>query len=142
MDSGRMIKINMKIFLRLVITIWIGLWCLFLIRPYFKKDLIGEYRVLLSRSLEGKRSFVMGDELYAFMVSCRNSIPEERFTYSFAGLEDDQLAQCRMAHWLYPAVLTKDAEYIFVFKKPGYREDGYKTFRTFGEDRAVLRKAI
>lgn len=134
-------KIDKKIITRIIVAVWIGLWLLFLVRPYFKKDLIGEYRTLIVRSLEGKRSFTLGDELYDFVTNCRYSVPKERFTFSVDGLDDDQLAKCRIAYYLYPAVCVEDAEYIFVFKKADYKKDGYAIFRMFGQDKYILKKA-
>ena len=133
-------KINRLMILRIILVVWIAIWLLYLIRPYFKKDLMGKYRTLISRPLEGKRSFATGDELYGFMTDCRDSILDERFTFSVAGLDDDALARCRLAYYLYPAVSIDDAEYVFVFKKSDHKLSGYSIFREFSRDKYILKK--
>lgn len=133
-------KIDKLIMTRVILAVWIALWLLYLIRPYFKRDLITEYKTLISRPLEGKRSYAAGDKLYGFMIGCRKSIPEKRFTFSVAGLDDYPLCRCRMAYYLYPALLSGDAEYILVFEKPDYGKEGYAIFKRFGGDNYILKK--
>lgn len=89
-------KIDKLMIARVVFAVWAVLWLLFLTRPYFKKDLIGEYRTLLSRDLEGKRSYVTGDALY--------KVIKGKPVYSTEGLGEDPLSPCRALYYLYPAV--------------------------------------
>ncbi len=137
-----MIKINKKLIVRMILAVWIVLWLLFLIRPYFKKDLIADYRALLSRDLDGKRSFVTGDELYGFIGMCRLAIPEANFTYAIEGLdgEDDALSRCRMLYYLYPAMTHDAPEYILVYKKAGFGREGYEIFKKLSDDKIILKK--
>jgi len=137
----REISQDKKIIVRLIFVIWIAVWLLYLVKPYFKRDLIGEYKTLLSRPLEGKWSYVTGDELYSFISICRDSMPDKSFTYSMEGLEGDHLGQRRVAYYLYPGISTGDPDYILVYKKPGYGKDGYYLFKKFKEDKYILRKS-
>jgi uncharacterized membrane protein len=49
-----------KTIVNVTLAVWIFIWLLFLIRPYFKDNLMKEYSSLLALSLDGKHAYVTG----------------------------------------------------------------------------------
>lgn len=108
---------------KIAFGVWVILWAWFLVRELFVKDNLDIYRALLQRSLEGKRSYVTGDRLYEFLMSCRNRMPEGS-TYKIVGLEEGSLDRRRAAYYLYPDLESNEPAYIldtekYILKKSG-----------------------
>ncbi|MDP2913081.1 MAG: hypothetical protein Q8N91_03640, partial [Candidatus Omnitrophota bacterium] len=59
--------INKKI-LYTILTVWTVLWLHFMMRELFLKGSTHDYKRLLGRDLDGKRSYITGDRLYEFIV--------------------------------------------------------------------------
>ena len=110
-----------KSFVRIILTAWIIIWAVFLIRPYFKKGLLDEYSLLLKLSTEEKRAHVIGEELYSFIKLCKGSIKEPS-TYKVTGLEKDSIGHRRFRYYMYPSVEKDDPEYIFDAEKSTIRK--------------------
>jgi len=115
-----------KILVRAILAVWIVIWALFLIRPYFKKHLLGEYFTLLTLSAEGKRAHIMGEDLHRFINFCEGSIPKP-FTYKVVGITGDSIENRRARYYLYPNMEDRDP--------------GYKIFKTLDSERYILKKA-
>jgi len=130
---------NKRIFLRVVLAVWVIIWLVFLIRPYFKKGLLGEYSSLIRLSTEEKRAYVTGRDLYDFIKFCKESTKEPS-TYRIAGLEKDSVEHRRFRYYLYPCVEISDPEYIFVYKVKDFPRDGYKVYGRMNPETYILRK--
>jgi hypothetical protein len=126
-----------KTVLRTVLAVWIIIWVLFLIRPLFKKGMIGDYRGLLGLTSEGKRAYVTGPTLYEFIMDCKRSIPEPS-SYGVAGIEKDSLEHRRVRYYLYPDVEKKDPDFLLVYGMKDYDRKGYEIFKVMGPDRYIL----
>lgn len=130
---------NKKLVVRIILAAWIIIWVIFLIRPYFKKGLLNEYSSLLKLSTEEKRAHVTGEELYAFMKFCKNSIGAAA-TYQAVGIESYSIEHRRLRYYLYPFIEREDPEYIFVYKTKDFTRQGYKVFKRMDAGTYILRK--
>ena len=92
-------------------TAWVIIWISFNAREIFAKGGLNDYRNLLSRTLDGKRSYVTGDRFYAFLVSCNERLPDGA-EYELAGVEEGSHDRRRAVYYLYPHMEKKDAEYL------------------------------
>ena len=101
---------------KIAFAVWVVLWAWFLVRELFVKDNIDTYRALLQRPLEGKRSYVTGDRLYEFLMSCKSEMPEGA-SYKIVGLEDGSIEKRRAVYYLYPHLESNGAGYILDAQK-------------------------
>ncbi len=130
---------NSKTLVRGILAAWIIIWAIFLVRPFFKKDLMRDYSNLSRLSTEGKRALVTGLELYEFIGVCNQSIPKPS-SYEVIGIEKDSLEHRRARYYLYPNVEKKEPEFLLVYGTKNYVREGYKIFRILDPDRYILRK--
>lgn len=119
--------------------VWVVLWIWFVVRDLFLKDNIDSYRVLLTRSLEGKRSYVTGDRLYEFLKFTAGKLPKEVF-YNFIGLTPDSIENRRAVYYLYPLIEKEKPDYILVYDRPGFEEEGYALAAKMDESRYILKR--
>ncbi len=124
----------------ILLCVWIVLWIGFTARELFVKDSVRDYRALLSRTLEGKRSYVTGDRLYEFLMFCKEKAPQGA-TYAIAGLDDGSIEKRRAAYYLYPLLESREPDLIFVFDKPDAGQAGYGVFAGLDGSRYILKKA-
>lgn len=118
---------------------WVILWAIFLVRPFFKKDLIGDYSNLSKLSTEGKRALVMGQRLYEFIMVCNRSMPGPA-SYEIIGMEKDSLEHRRARYYLYSNVEKEEPEFLLVYGTKNYERKGYKIFKVLDPDRYILRR--
>lgn len=130
---------NKKLTIRILLVIWVAVWALFLIRPYCKKGLWREYAALMRLSLEGKRAFVTGNDLYNFIRFCNDSIGPNS-SYRIIGLEEDPLSYRRAVYYLYPNIDKDDPDFFLIYKKTGVLPEGYRSFKILSDDAYILRK--
>lgn len=125
--------------LKIIFLVWVVLWVWFIIRGLFLKGEIKSYKALLSRSLEGKYSYVTGDRLYEFFMFCNKNIPENS-RYSFMGLEKTGLDERRGVYYLYPRIEAKDPDYILVYGTSVAVPEGYHILIKLDDLRYILKK--
>lgn len=129
-----------KTVFRITLAIWIFIWVLFLVRPYFKKGLYKEYFTLFASSLDEKRAYVTGKELYGFVRFCGDSIGAPS-SYRIIGLEkEDPIEYVRAVYYLYPNIDKADPEFLLVYKRTGVSREGYHFFKALAQDKYILRK--
>jgi hypothetical protein len=128
-----------KIAVRIVLAVWIIIWAIFLVRPLFKKNLIGDYSNLSRLSTEGKRAYVMGLRLYEFIKFCDQYMPKQS-SYEVVGIEKDSLEHRRVRYYLYPGVEKNNPEFVLVYGNKNYEREGYKIFKALDVDRYILRR--
>ena len=113
-----------KNILKIIFAVWIVLWVFFLVR----EDKDGQYRDLrymYTHGYEDKSSYVMGDELYDFLVFCRKNMPEGA-TYELSGFENLSIGEVRARYFLWPfRRVEKDPDFIIVCGKKGAKVPGY-----------------
>jgi hypothetical protein len=123
----------------IIFIVWIALWAGFTARELFVKTNLRDYRALLSRTFEGKRSYVTGDNLYEFLRFCRDKSPKGS-TFSLAGIEDGSIEQRRAVYYLYPLIESADPDLVFVYNKPGVEKTGYVPSASLDASRYILKK--
>ena len=128
-----------KKILLLIFAAWIVLWAHFICRDLFMKGSIKADRALLSRSLEGKRSYVTGDRLYEFLSFAMRELPEGA-RYKIVGLEEGSIDKPHAAYYLYPHIEDEGASFILVYDKAGENIPGYETFSSLDGSRYILKK--
>jgi len=101
---------------KIALLVWIVLWAWFIVRDLFVKDNIETYKVLITRDLDGKRSYVTGDKLYEFLKFCRNNMPDGS-SYKTVGLEEGSIEKRRAVYYLYPNLESSEPEYILDAQK-------------------------
>lgn len=129
---------NKKIFV-IAFVAWSVIWAYFIARELFMKGGAKEYGVLLSRSLDGKRSYVTGDTLYEFIRFSGRCLPPGA-TYEWAGLEEGSLDKRRAAYYLYPLIEKRPAEYLLGYRIPRPTEGDYELFAGLDTERYILKK--
>jgi len=129
-----------KTIVRIILVVWVIIWALFLIRPFFKKALMREYSNLSKLSTEGKRAYVTGARLYEFIRVCNQSMPGES-SYEIVGIKSNSLEHRRARYYLYPNMEKSDPEFLLIYGTKDYERKGYKIFKVLDLDRYILRKA-
>ena len=125
--------------LKITFLVWVALWVWFVVRDLFLKDNINSYRVLLTRSLEGKHSYVTGDRLYEFLTFSAGKIPAGA-SYDFVGFAPESLENRRAVYYLYPLIEKEKPDYILVYDRPGFEEEGYALTAKMDESRYILKR--
>jgi hypothetical protein len=127
--------------LKAAFIVWVLLWAWFTFRELFVKGKFECYRTLLSRSYEGKHSYVAGDRLYEFVMFCDQRLPKDA-SYDIKGLVRDKglLDMNRAVYYLYPRIRRPDSAYILVYDEDMPAPDGYKLFDGLDSKRYILRR--
>ena len=108
-------------------------------REIFIKNNLREYKVLISRSFEGKRSYVTGDSLYEFLVFCNDKLPEGA-AYKWTKTDKPDHARRRATYYLYPHLESEDAEFVLVFDDLFSARTDYGIFSKLDDTRYILKK--
>lgn len=110
--------------LKIVFLVWVGLWLIFFARELFVKDNLRDYRALAGRDLDGKRAYVTGERLHAFLNFCKERLPKGA-TYRLDGIEDGSIEKRRAVYSLYPMLESPDPDYILVYGAMSAGHAGY-----------------
>jgi len=124
---------------KLLFYVWIVVWLAFTIRELFVKGSIREYGVLLSRSYEGKHSYVTGDRLYEFLVFCTKAMPKGS-SYRLIGLGEGSLEKRRAVYYLYPHLESEKPDYILAYDLPKAPGPGYEISAGLDDGRYILKR--
>jgi hypothetical protein len=92
--------VNKQKALKIIFAVWIILWIFFLAR----EDKDGQYstlRYLYTHDSEEKTRYVMGGELYDFLISCRENMPAGS-TYELSGFQEFSIDEVRARYFLWP----------------------------------------
>jgi hypothetical protein len=127
----------MRKLLYLIFFVWVVLWALFGARELFIKGTIADYKALVAASLEEKRAYVTGKELYEFIDFCNRALPAGA-AYSLVGMKEDSIDKRRAAYYLYPHIESKDSVYLLVFNAPAKVANGYRMFAKLDDTRYIL----
>ena len=133
-------RINKTIIVRAVFAIWIILWINFILRDVFRKRYFYDYKTLIKRDEEGRRSYVYGDDFYSFLKFSKKTL-HENFTYGFIGIKDLSLAYRRAVYYLYPLIESDNPDYILVYNRAGFQKRGYEIFAKLNHKKYILKKS-
>lgn len=129
-------------YLVLSFVLCVGLWFFLFARSLFIKGGLGHYKILLSRSAEGKRSYVAGDSLYKFLTFCNNNIPEGA-SYRLIGPDKESIEKRRAVYYLYPRQERSDPDFILVYNDPAIKAvtvKGYGLFISLNDNEYIMKK--
>lgn len=96
-------------FRKLVFTVWVFLWILFLARGLYKGE-FNKYKALLMNNPEARRAQVIGEDLYDFITTSLDILPEH-ITYAIEG-DLRPLKRYTLIYYLYPRKESRYPEYI------------------------------
>ena len=121
--------------LKLALAVWITIWAFFIFRELLIKGRLFDYRVLLFRSLEGKRSYVTGDKFYEFLTFCKHNLPGSA-AYDLIVLKggDIEIDKRRAVYYLYPNLRKSDPEFILIYDELAVEKIRNGPFITLEED--------
>ena len=125
--------------LKLLLILWIALWIFFMAKNLFIKGTLHDYNILLSRSTEGRRSYVTGDRFYEFLTFCNNNVPKGA-TYRLIGVDDESIERRRAVYYLYPHLEKLNPDFILIYNGSNAALKGYDLFATLDNDRYIMRK--
>ena len=127
-----------KLTFKIVFIAWVAMWLLFLVRGLVKGE-AGDYKNLFGKNLEQKRAYVTGEEFYAFIIFCKNVIPDDS-DYTVEADYDQTLDYYNFAYYIYPSLRNlNDPEYIACYKTKSTK-DGYEVIASLSDDKYILRK--
>lgn len=135
-------KVFVSIFL-----VWVAVWLLFLIRDTFIPDhkhpsAFSDYKILLSRSTEGKRSYLSDDRFYEFLAFCKEKLPPGA-SFKLAILNENfcwSIYKRRAIYYLYPHLEEDNAGFILVYDEYDVPKTGYGIFARLDNKRYILKK--
>ena len=132
--------INMiKKILKILFVVWIILWVNFIIRDLFVRGYFEDYKNLAKKNAEEKRSYAYGDYLFNFLEFSKKSLPEGA-NFGLVGIDELSLDGRRSIYYLYPYVKRDNPNFILVFKKAGFRKNGYKLYRKLDNASFILKR--
>jgi len=128
-----------KIF-TIALLVWSLIWVWFIMRDLVIKKGMKDYSVLISRTLDGKRSYVTGDRLYEFIKFSINQIPAHD-TFRVEGFDDGSIEHRRIVYYMYPRMESlENPGYILVYDKPGYDNAAYEIAAKMDDSMYLLKK--
>lgn len=124
---------------KILFAAWVLIWIFFTLREITIKNNLKDYKVLISRSLEGKRSYVTGDELYEFLTFCNNKLPPNS-SYMWTKTDKEDHYRRRSTYYLYPHLEKDNAGFVLVYNEPNFTKAGYIVFAKLDRSKYILIK--
>ncbi|MFH1552512.1 MAG: hypothetical protein ABID83_02585 [Candidatus Omnitrophota bacterium] len=129
--------LNKRNIFKTIFAVWIVLWIFFLIR----EDKDGQYRslgYLYTHGYNDKVRYVLGDELYDFLIFCRQQIPEGS-SYELVGFKKFSIYEVRARYFLWPLRHVKeDPDFKIVYEGQETPGDGYREYKRYGAKGRLL----
>lgn len=107
-------KRSIKNLWKALFVMWIFFWLLFLIRGFVKGE-FKRFKALSFATASEKKSYVLGENLYEFLVRCEKEIPVQG-TYEITG-ELTAHNKFRLVYYLYPRTESDDPDYTLKMDK-------------------------
>jgi hypothetical protein len=130
----------MKMF-RIILAAWVLMWLFFNVRDLIvekDKSILKDYISLVSADWEGKRAIVFGKDLYEFLKFCEANLPLGA-SYEIIGIAEDSIDLPRLIYYLYPSIKKRDADFILVYKKPGFSKEGAYSYALLDKGSFILK---
>lgn len=126
---------------RIILGLWVPVWLFFLVWPLGKNPAVWKDWIALMRSdADGRRAAAYGDEFYSFLRFCKGKLPEGS-TFRLVGIDYASIAKVRAFYFLYPCLVSENAEYILVYETPGYWEENTREFALLAPGSFILRSS-
>jgi hypothetical protein len=122
---------------KIIFIVWIVLWVLFLAR----EDKDGQYRMLYhlyTHDGTDNVRYVVGSDLYDFLVFCKDSIPTG-FTYRLSGFKEFSIDEVRARYFLWPLKsVEKDPNFVIIYGREEEKVLGYREYRKYRDRGCIL----
>lgn len=128
-----------KFFATIIFVIWVALWIMFLARENFIKNNVKDYKILMSRTLEGKRAYVTGDRFYEFLLFCNEKLPDGA-EYEWVKADKQDHTRRRSTYYLYPHLEKEGAQFLLVYDDHNAAGEGWEMFARLDDSRYILKK--
>lgn len=122
---------------KIIILIWIVLWVVFHFMSSAKD--LANYNEVKGLSLEQKHAYIIGEELYDFLLFCRMKLPLRQKVSLVANFKGYSYYKFR--YYLYPHRICDDADYVIVYNDKSFYKEGYSTFAQFDESSRILKRS-
>ncbi|NQT22636.1 MAG: hypothetical protein HQ579_04260 [Candidatus Omnitrophica bacterium] len=133
-------KLNKKNIIKLICIVWVIFWVNFILRElFFKGRLFRDYKELIFKNEELRKSFVYGINFYSLLKLAQKELPESA-TFSLVGVERLSLDYRRAVYYLYPLLESEKADYLLVYKKYGFVKNGYKKIVAVDRETFILKR--
>ena len=104
-----------------------------------KGSLEGRKHVSLIRAnTEARRASAYGEEFDAFLRFCKDRLPAGS-TFRLVGIDYASIDKVRAFYFLYPNLVAEHAQFILVYRSPGYHESNTHALRSLNEGSFILR---
>jgi hypothetical protein len=126
--------------LRFILISWVLVWAFFLVWPLGKDPArLAQALSLVGASAERRQSIVFGEEFYEFLHFCKDRLPADS-TFRLAGIDYASIDKVRAFYVLYPRLVAAEhAQFILVYRKPGYHEDGAQLYARLNSGTFILK---
>jgi len=115
---------------------WIVLWVVFTAR-FIKQDL-KLYEQVKNMTLDEKHSYILGEDVYSFLLFCKNKIPERANFMLEADLNVYKTS--RFIYYMYPMHLAENADFIVVYKRDRFKNRSYTRFAVYDDSSYIMRR--
>lgn len=125
---------------RFILALWIPVWIFFLVWP-LRKDpsRLTKAVSLIGADTEARGADAYGEEFHAFLRFCKDRLPAGS-TFRLVGIDYASIDKVRAFYFLYPRLVTEHAEFILVYKTPGYRENNTHLYASLNPGSFILRR--
>lgn len=128
--------------LRLILALWLPVWAFFLAWPVGKDPArLGLAWRLFRASSEERRATVYGEPFDQFLRFCKDRLPPDS-TFRLVGVDYASIDKVRAFYVLYPRLVAAErAQFVLVYRSPGYHEDGACPFAVLNAGSFILKAA-
>lgn len=141
MAKETQITVKKQNFIKIIFSIWLVLWILFLVRED-KDDQYRDIKFFYTNDYEAKEDFLLGKDLHAFLVFSKKQIPPGA-TYELTGFKRFSIFQVRSRYFLWPLKSSSDdPDYRIAYGGSDIEVPGYKVHQRFGTTGVILKRGI
>ena len=93
---------------------------------------------LVRANTEARRADAYGEEFDAFLRFCKDKLPAGT-TFRLVGIDYASIDKVRAFYFLYPNLVAEHAQFILVYRSPGYRESDTHFYTALNSGSFILR---
>ena len=124
---------------RLILALWLPVWFFFLVLPLRKEpSRIASMFRLARANAEARRAATYGEEFDAFLRFCKEKLPAGS-TFRLVGIDYASIDRVRAFYFLYPNSVAEHAQFILVYRSPGYRESDTQFYTSLNSGSFILK---
>ena len=93
---------------------------------------------LVRANTEVRRAASYGEEFDAFLRFCKDKLPAGA-TFRLVGIDYASIDKVRAFYFLYPNLVAEHAQFILVYRSPGYRESDAHFYTALNSGSFILK---